>query len=237
MSRKSRNRQKNLKQVNSLQDIKQLAITTAEPKVKNTLESVELSDIFNEIEISVTAEPQEIAPEVVVPEVVVPEFIDLRKTTNKTNTNLFSGLVVDIVRAEASNRISYAKIGSIIEDRPQICIAHHKELPEDTQINDIVEFSLHYTTNKNGDKTTKTASKIRKIKDGPNNFENMLNSFQKEGKIKSFSSQQLKTLIATYAPKAKTAEEAVKAIEEKYSAKFIGIVPAKIPMYAFKTLV
>lgn len=232
MSRKSRNRQKNLKQVNSLQDIKQLAITTAEPKVKNTLESVELSDIFNEIEISVTAEPQEIAPEV-----VVPEFIDLRKTTNKTNTNLFSGLVVDIVRAEASNRISYAKIGSIIEDRPQISIAHHKELPEDTQINDIVEFSLHYTTNKNGDKTTKTASKIRKIKDGPNNFENMLNSFQKEGKIKSFSSQQLKTLIATYAPKAKTAEEAVKAIEEKYSAKFIGIVPAKIPMYAFKTLV
>lgn len=232
MSRKSRNRQKNLKQVNSLQDLKQLAITIAEPKVKNTLESVELSDIFNEIEISVTAEPQEIAPEV-----VVPEFIDLRKTTNKTNTNLFSGLVVDIVRAEASNRISYAKIGSIIEDRPQICIAHHKELPEDTQINDIVEFSLHYTTNKNGDKTTKTASKIRKIKDGPNNFENMLDSFQKEGKIKSFSSQQLKTLIATYAPKAKTAEEAVKAIEEKYSAKFIGIVPAKIPMYAFKTLV
>ena len=232
MSRKSRNRQKNLKQVNSLQDIKQLAIATAEPKVKNISESVELSDIFNEIEISVTAEPQEIAPEV-----VVPEFIDLRKTTNKTNTNLFSGLVVDIVRAEASNRISYAKIGSIIEDRPQICIAHHKELPEDTQINDIVEFSLHYTTNKNGDKTTKTASKIRKIKDGPNNFENMLNSFQKEGKIKSFSSQQLKTLIATYAPKAKTAEEAVKAIEEKYSAKFIGIVPAKIPMYAFKTLV
>lgn len=232
MSRKSRNRQKNLKQVNSLQDIKQLAIATAEPKVKNTLESVELSDIFNEIEISVTAEPQEIAPEV-----VVPEFIDLRKTTNKTNTNLFSGLVVDIVRAEASNRISYAKIGSIIEDRPQICIAHHKELPEDTQINDIVEFSLHYTTNKNGDKTTKTASKIRKIKDGPNNFENMFNSFQKEGKIKSFSLQQLKTLIATYAPKAKTAEEAVKAIEEKYSAKFIGIVPAKIPMYAFKTLV
>jgi len=232
MSRKSRNRQKNLKQVNSLQDIKQLAITTAEPKVKNTLESVELSDIFNEIEISVTAEPQEIAPEV-----VVPEFIDLRKTTNKTNTNLFSGLVVDIVRAEASNRISYAKIGSIIEDRPQICIAHHKELPEDTQINDIVEFSLHYTTNKNGDKTTKTASKIRKIKDGPNNFENMLNSFQKEGKIKSFSSQQLKTLIATYAPKAKTAEEAVKAIEEKYSAKFIGIVPAKIPVITFKTLV
>lgn len=232
MSRKSRNRQKNLKQVNSLQDIKQLAIATAEPKVKNISESVELSDIFNEIEISVTAEPQEIAPEV-----VVPEFIDLRKTTNKTNTNLFSGLVVDIVRAEASNRISYAKIGSIIEDRPQICIAHHKELPEDTQINDIVEFNLHYTTNKNGDKTTKTASKIRKIKDGPNNFENMLNSFQKEGKIKSFSSQQLKTLIATYAPKAKTAEEAVKAIEEKYSAKFIGIVPAKIPMYAFKTLV
>lgn len=229
MSRKSRNRQKNLKQVNSLQDLKQLTIATSEPKVEDAIENIELSDIFNEVETSIVVEQQEIATEV----------IDLRKIspTTKTNTNLFSGIIVDIVRAEASNRISYAKIGSIIEDRPQICIAHHKELPEDTQINDIVEFNLHYTTNKNGDKTTKTASRIKKIKDGPNNFENMLNSFQKEGKIKSFSSQQLKTLIATYAPKAKTAEEAVKAIEEKYSAKFIGIVPAKIPMYAFKTLV
>lgn len=227
MSRKNRNRQKSEKRVNSLQDLKQLSIVTPEVKVENSIEIVELSDIFNEVELS---------SETVKQPKVTTETIDLRKI-NSTNTNLFSGLIVDIVRAEASNRISYAKIGSIIEDRPQICIAHHKELPEDTQINDIVEFSLHYTTNKNGDKTTKTASKIRKIKDGPNNFENMLNSFQKEGKIKSFSSQQLKTLIATYAPKAKTAEEAVKAIEEKYSAKFIGIVPAKIPMYAFKTLV